>query len=198
MPAKFNLTRMVADLLQSRALRQSFNRRPLQLMNAYNLDATERCILYSMHPPTLAQHLAPPVDTQVQNFNIPAGEFSPESENCLPDPPAAAPQYPSPIPSLFRVRPRIIDPAIHVINGFYELIVYGQTFSRNPNAMVRIVDANGGRTDGQATFIFGSMRCSRMRAVFPYVPGTFELRLFNCAGMPAEHEAVNHLTLQVN
>jgi hypothetical protein len=201
-PILYNLSRIVADLMSERDLRQDFNRRPLAVMRDYNLNAQERRVLYTMDPPTIANHVASPLDTQVQSFQIPQDEFRPEDENCLPYAHVGQPQYPAPTPAVFRVTPRVIESA-DKMNGLFELVVHGQSFSRNPNALIRLVDTNGTATDGQAPFVFGTMRCSRIRCVFGVAAGTYEVRVFNSPGTPQEIEAeqpdpVNPITITVN
>jgi hypothetical protein len=188
-PILFNLSRLVADLMTERDLRQDFNRRPLQVMRSYNLDDQERRVLYTMDPPTISNFMPPPLDAQVLGFGIPGGEFHAEDENCLPYANVTMAQYPAPTPMVFRVSPREIQASDKTGAGMFEVVVHGQSFSRNPNAIIRLIDTNGTSTDGEAPFVFGTMRCSRVRCVFGVAAGTYEVRVFNSPGTAEQVEA---------
>jgi len=210
MPPRFNLTILVRDLLESARLRRRFNAHPERVMQEFGLDDQERCILYTMDPAIIQNEVFPPVGLQLGGFSIPAGEFQPTAPDCIPDPGVAVPQYPVPKPALFRVRPRRITPAdlmVHDVGGvvtrYFELLVHGQSFSRNPKPKVEIRhQGNSATLQTDRTHLFGTMRCSQLSVLVVAPPldpghaGTYEVELTNCPGTAGSVPVQNTLEIE--
>ncbi len=207
---QFNLTVLVRELLSERDLRGEFNRNPERVMREYGLTDAERHMLYKMDPTIIGPDLFPPVDNQVVGFNIPQGEFRPAGPNCIPDPGVVLPTYPIPKPALFRVRPRrltandiITVVSNNVTTKYIEIVVYGQSYSRNPEPEITIRhQGTGAALQVNSTNLFGTMRCSEL-SVRIIVAGTaaeigsYDITLTNSPGTANPDPILNTLTLEL-
>jgi hypothetical protein len=212
MPPRFNLTVLVRDLLLGADLRRRFNRDPEGVMTDYGLIPDERAVLYSMDPDVIKGEVFPPVGDQVKGFSIPAGEYQPESTDCLPDPGVTLPQYPQPKPALFRVRPRILSPSNvltvkdqngNVVDRFFEIVIHGQSFSRVPASVPKIThQTTGAALVAQQPLIFGTMRCSELRVLVKAPTtsaglGSYDVAVVTNPGTAQEKQIENKLELVI-
>ena len=158
MPPTFQLVHIVSDLIRDPALRQQFNADPGAVMDEYNLTADERLTLLSMDRPNVTAA----VKQELDNFQLAAGEFPPCSEEYLPELGKAPPEYPDPVPAVLRFRPLKVKQN----PPSFELIVTGQSFSRAPDAIVKVTEkGNPANALAVSSVLFGTFRCSRLRAV---------------------------------
>ena len=172
------LVRILGDLMHDAQLRQGFNLDPEGVMGRYGLSHAQRSVLMSMNPGTIAAA----VQAEITGFPFP-DEFPVDGENCLPEANAVVPIYPAPRPGVFRLRPRKIAVA-DIQNGLFELLVYGQSFSRDASLVVTHGSAQMNIT---GEHVFGTFRCSRLRAVVAaQQPGAYRVQLKNCPGSANE------------
>jgi hypothetical protein len=191
----FQLVHIVSDLVRNAALRQQFNADPVAVMNTYALTANERHILLSMDRATITDA----VKAELDSYNLTAGEFPPCSEDYLPELGQAPPEYPDPVPAVLRFRPlKLKNPPP------LELIVTGQSFSRAPDAVVKVFQkGNPASSLSVSSTLFGTFRCSRLRAVLaprtgPTIPaGTYTVQVVNCQGAPTESVLTATLDLTI-
>jgi hypothetical protein len=154
----FQLVHIVSDLIRDPALRQQFNEDPVKVMDEYELTKAERLILLTMDRPGITAA----VKQELDSFQVDKSEFPPCSEEYLPELGQAPPEYPDPVPAILRFRPlKVKKNALP-----FELIVTGQSFSRSPDAIVKVTEkANSSNTLAVSSTLFGTFRCSRLRAV---------------------------------
>jgi hypothetical protein len=178
----FQLVHLVSDLIRDPSLRQHFNEDPVEVMDEYELTADERLVLLAMDRPTLTAA----VKQQLDNFQLAPGEFPPCSEEYLPELGKAPPEYPDPVPAILRFRPlKVKKNALP-----FELVVTGQSFSRSPDAVVKVTEkANAANVLAVSSTLFGTFRCSRLRAVvapqggaLAIPPGKYKVEVENSPG----------------
>ncbi len=193
----FQLVHIVSDLIRDPALRVQFNQDPVEVMDEYQLSVDERLTLLTMDRALITAA----VKQELDNFQLSAGEFPPCSEEYLPELGKAPPEYPDPVPAILRFRPLKVKQ-----NAFpLELIVTGQSFSRAPDAVVKVTDkANPANTLSVSSTLFGTYRCSRLRAVVApkgaalTVPaGMYKVEVENSPGTAKKKTLAASLDLEV-
>ena len=163
MPSR-RLVKLVCDLMaENSELRQRFNQDPAGVIAEYQLDANEKIAFYKMKK----EDVADAVKQQIIAFGFPfAGDFPACNEEYKPDLGGTETEYPSPVPGLYRVRPRKATRAeIAAAGEQLELIVTAKSIARLDNTSVKIL-----RLSDQANWVvphdlFGTFRCSRLRVV---------------------------------
>ncbi len=174
---------LVADLIRDKSLRRRFVDDPETVMDEYRLFKKERRVLRTMDKGKLKGSLPAEMHDDIDDFNVPPGEFPPASDDFLIEGGGADAQYPSPEPALFRYR---INPAfaygaggvrgfsLSIVNGTaskaIEVTVFGQSLS---DVNLKLIRTLGGAGDAQPTHFFqlGTFRNSIVRAVFSPPPG---------------------------
>ena len=139
------------------------------------------------------------VKAELDNYQLAGGEFPPCSEDYLPELGQVLPQYPDPVPAVLRFRPlKLANPPP------CELIVTGQSFSRAPDAIVKIVAKGTANALAVNSTLFGTFRCSRLRAVVAppgmtnaIAPGMYTVQVVNSPGTPKERVLTASLDLEI-
>jgi hypothetical protein len=164
-------------LLAQKDLRARFNQDPEGVMTEFGLDDDERKILYLMD----AGEIAKVVQTQFTHFKKAvedakpdAAEFPPCSEDYTPDLGGGGPEYPSPKPGIYRVRPeRAYRKAIKDAGEKLEVVITGKSFRRGQQHRATViierlkpeVPPNPREVDKSETVpsdLYGTFRCSRL------------------------------------
>ena len=185
------LYRLVDDLMRDAELRQRFSSNPKKVMREYNLNKREKRILLTMDPQVVKNHAPAEMKDVIDSFEWPQNEFPPQNDDFLAEGGGVDPQYPSPMPGIFRyrttplyspikreVQPPTVPPTFEVVRGVskaildtlgaLEVTVWGQSLLDVKLKLVR-VKPNDGR---EALFndshhvVMGTFRNSIVRNVF--------------------------------
>jgi len=161
------LARIVRDLMRDRHLRKRFNENPNEIMGEYGVSDADRAVLLTMDNNQIAAKMPTHMQVEVQKFKIPDDEFRAVSEDFFVEDGGADPQYPSPAPGVFRFRPQtrsaVVLNAKPVGQRVFELVVFGQSLL---DVDLNLVRADGAVCSRSNYSVFGTFRCSVLRAVF--------------------------------
>lgn len=168
---------LVADLIRDKSLRRRFVDDPETVMDEYRLFKRERRILRTMQKAKVKQAVPPEMHDDIDDFDVPPGEFPPLNEDFLVEGGGES-QYPSPKPAIFRYR---INPpfaysaggargiSAGVVNSTsskaIELTVFGQSIS-DPQLKLTRTAPNPGDAQPTHPYQLGTFRNSIVRAVF--------------------------------
>jgi hypothetical protein len=165
------LLKLVAGLLARNDLRHRFNQDPMAVITEFGLTTAERGILFSMDTKDIGKAVAKQFEQfekEVREAEPDETEFPPCSEDYKPELSAGRTEYPSPTPAVYRIRPRkVLKSDIASAGEQVELIITGRSFCRDPLPYAKIRRMQDGVTWNLADVqLFGTFRCSRLRATF--------------------------------
>lgn len=186
---------LISDLIRKSDVRAAFNQDPNAVMQEYGLDTAAKCVIYSMHPQTIADAIQAEVMSVTTDFM--EGEFPPTDVNCLPEAGAGQPTYPVPTPEIFRLRPQVVSIADHP-SGVFEFSVFGQSFSR-PSRIVVQRQGTANKLTVTGEYLFGTYRCSHARGVvtLPGEAGTYDVFIEICPGQAGSKLVSAPYTLEI-
>lgn len=166
------LLRLSAALLAQKDLRARFNADPEGVMIEFGLDDDERKILYLMDAEEIAKEVKKQFtdfETAVKGAKPDAAEFPPCSEDYTPELGGSGPEYPSPKPGIYRVRPeRASRKAIKDAGEKLEIVITGKSFRRGQQNRATVVierlksDGSLDVAENVPSELYGTFRCSRL------------------------------------
>jgi hypothetical protein len=159
-------------------LRRRFNANPKEVVDEYKLDDTEAAEFFTMKLEAVAEA----VKQQIISFGFPfKGDFPACSEEYTPELGESEPEYPKPIPGVYRIRPRTAKYADIVAAGNQvELVVTGKSFARRNRPQDKI-SARIRRLSDKVEWdvganLYGTFRCSRLHVVVAPKPGESDIK----------------------
>jgi hypothetical protein len=166
--ASVALFRLVDDMMRDLSVRKRFNLDPNDVIREYGLSVRERRLLLTMDPAVISANVPPQMQQEVNGYQLPVGDFPPESEDFFAEDGGLDPQYPSPAPGIFRYRTNPLAISAAAINAkasvSFEVAVFGQSLLECELKLVRVAD--GREATITHFFRIGTFRCSILRAVF--------------------------------
>jgi hypothetical protein len=176
-----SLSKIVEELIKDPALRKRFAADPVEVMQEFRLTPRQRGILLSMDPTEVAKSVSKELADELAGFQIPGGEFRPESADFLAEAGGADPQYPSPKPGIFRYRvnpPFVYDTANSrrgvsasqlksISQNLIELTVFGQSYHEAElKLQTKAAPVKSAVLQTNTFFKLGTFRNTILRAVF--------------------------------
>lgn len=185
-----NLLMLVGALMRDEDVRRRFNEKPKRVMKQYKLTSDDRDVLWAMDPAKIVSSVNGLIADLKQEITHAANQMDPDEFPPIDDDyvETSGPLYPDPKPAVFRVRPRKIElpAATHPsVCESFEIKLFGQSFSRDPEATVEVTGAQQMLAEAA---VLGTFRCSRMCVVVRVqaggiVPaGDYTVTLVNCPG----------------
>lgn len=172
---------IVGALMNDKEARLRFNENPTAVMDQFQLSKTDRAVLLRMDKLEIEKAIramktmehegvADKLIDEVNHYTLTPGEIQPSSEEYLAEADQSDPDYPAPLPRVFKVRPERVSGPVDRL----ELIVTGQSFP--PGLKLSVTGEDGKPLKVSREKLFGTYRSSRYRAVLGAAEGEEKIK----------------------